>query len=96
MNIFFKFSGDSAPLKLFDCLAANIELAKDIGRLKPRELSTPAMACGPGSVETSDPLVKRYKIACRGLKLRCCLLHPELLAASTLVRGESVSMFSLF
>jgi hypothetical protein len=47
------------------------------------------MPCGSSSVHIFEPEVKRHEIPCCGLKLGFDLLHPELLAESTLVRtGE--------
>lgn len=85
-----KFSGESATFELFDCPAVSIKPSKDINRLQPLELPAPAMACGSGSVETSDPLVKRYEIAFCGLNLGFGLMHSKTIAADTLVRSGEI------
>ncbi len=79
-----KFSGESATFELFDCPAVSIKPSKDINRLQPLELPAPAMACGSGSVETSDPLVKGYEIAFCGLNLGFGLMHSKTIAADTI------------
>jgi hypothetical protein len=75
MDVLCEFPGQCAALKLSDGLAADIDFAEDIDRLKPRKLFTPTMACGSSSAEAFYPSVVGKEVAGRVLKVRYGQLH---------------------
>jgi hypothetical protein len=61
-NIFGEFSSHCPPLKLSDCIAADVELPEDVDDLQKGVLFAPPVPGSACSVEFCDPAMKGHKI----------------------------------